>query len=354
MINKLMVFGLGESNWFASEVSQCIQFKTNYNYHTTNPRQNFLVGHNIYQAPNPLASHIEDRRPDGEAYVRSMENVRGADVYVISSIYGDTTESVDDKLMKLLIFINTLRHASAGRITVVAPYLPYMRQDRKTESRAPISTQAVAIMLESMGMDRLITMDVHNLGAEQNAFRGPIDNLEARKLLADKIVSDYHQKEYGTPCWTVVSPDAGGVGRTKLMQHSLEKRTGRPVHIVYADKTRIDANNVKVNIIGSVKHQNVIIVDDMISSGGTLKEICDAVEEQEGRVYAVCATHGLFVNGAPEKLKDIPRIYVADTIMQDLPSSLSNVRYVSTGEMFADAIMCAHGSGGSISSILED
>lgn len=327
-MHNLRIFGLGASLPFANQIASCLYKTTGF---TTADK------------------HHEERRPDGEAYTVSQTNVRGCDVYVVASLYGDEEECVDQKFMKAAIFINALRHASAERITLIAPYLCYARQDRKTESRAPIATQAVAMMLEAVGIDRLLTMDVHNQGAEQNAFRVPIDILEARKPLADTIAKDLAKQE--DLC--LLSPDAGGVSRTKAMQQSLSRRLMRDIDIVYADKTRIDASNVEVRIVGDVAKKWVVVVDDMISTGGTIQEIEIAVREANGVLWGVAATHGLFVDGAETKLKSIPRIYVTDTI-PPFRLAENRVRVVSTTRMFAEAIRRIHTEGGSISQLLED
>jgi ribose-phosphate pyrophosphokinase len=342
-MTNFRIFGLGASKAFAKRVADAIYCDLG--------------------APleGSLNSHHEERRPDGEAYTTSLDNVRGCDVYVVTSLFGDNTESVDEKLVKACIFINTLRHASAARITLVAPYLCYMRQDRKTESRAPIATQAIAMMLEAVGLDRLLTMDVHNLGAEQNAFRIPIDNLEARKLLAGEIAWHIRCKDRGVANpkkWKVLSPDAGGTARTKQFQYSLAQRIYADVGIVYADKTRLGPEEVRVQIVGDVSENNIIVVDDMIGTGTTIMEVADAVHKAGGKLWAVAATHGLFVNSAPYKLRGIPQIYVTDTI-PPLPRLmgqplLNQIRPVSTANMFAEAIRRIHTEGGSISELRND
>jgi ribose-phosphate pyrophosphokinase len=242
-----------------------------------------------------------------------------------------------------------------------------MRQDRKTESRAPIATQAVAMMLEAVGMDRLLTMDVHNLGAEQNAFRVPIDNLEGKKLLADAVAAD----DDGVSKFVVITPDAGGAKRAKDWQSAFQKRIGRPVGFAYADKTRLGSEDVSVKIIGDVSNSKVIVVDDMISSGKTIGEIGSAVADQAGELWAAVATHGIFVGSASKWLDEVPRIYVTDTIGQPIwryreeqgigienPLArwirLGRFKIVSTAEMFASAIHRIHTEGGSISELLED
>jgi ribose-phosphate pyrophosphokinase len=351
MMTNLRIFGLGASRGFADEVAAIAA------------TSRVDLGHTMKTFQGRLNVHREERRPDGEAYTAALDNVRGTDVFVISSLYGDEVESVDEKFMKASLFINTLHHASASRITLVAPYLCYARQDKKMGSREPISTQAIAIMLEAIGVDRLLTMDVHNLGAEQNAFRIPIDNLEGRKPLADVIASDYLGKlgephdGYRLRGLKVLTPDAGGTSRTKLMQESLEKRLGMQVGIVYADKTRKNAESVKVQIIGDVNYQNIIVVDDLISTGGTIAEVCQAVRTGGGHLWGIVATHGLFVNSAPKKLEDIPRIYITDTIQPFRlagSETMKSVKVVPTAPMFAEAIRRIHLEGGSISELLDD
>lgn len=359
-MNTLRIFGLGGSRPFAQQVAKTASSWDVAEIFPTGTDPNTIWE---FKRQNPdlgngrLSFHAEERRPDGEAYTISLDNVRGCDVFVITSLYGDEDECVDEKLMKAAIFINTLRHASAARITLVCPYLCYMRQDRKLGSRAPIATQAVAMMLEAVGMDRLLTMDVHNLGAEQNAFRVPIDNLEARKLLADAIAEDM-KKDYKVRKYKVLSPDAGGTARTKQMQASISKRFGDEVGIVYADKTRTGSSSVNVQIVGDVEGCNIIAIDDMISTGSTIAEVALAVNEAGGNMWGVAATHGLFVNGASEKMAGLPRIYVTDTVLPfRLPEGCrakKKLRVVQTALMFAEAIRRIHNEGGSISELLED
>ncbi len=339
-MSRLKVFGLGNKRdrEYAKNIAAHI---------------NTVAQSTVGMAFPALNRHSEERRPDGEAYTVSLDNVRGCDVFVISSLYGDENESVDEKLTKLCIFINSLRHASAERITVCAPYLCYARQDRKTESRAPIATQAVAIMLESLGAKRLLTMDVHNLGAEQNAFRIPLDNLEAKKLLADQVAD----LDGGVTDYAVMTPDAGGAKRAKEWQEAFQRRIGREVGFAYADKTRRGAEDVKVKIIGDVKGKQVIVVDDMVGTGRTAGEISAAVKRGGGEVWGLVATHGLFTGSAAQWLADIPRIFVTDTVspyrvVGKLPHT--QLTTVSTTRLFADAIHRIHTEGGSISQLLED
>lgn len=331
---SLKVFGLNGSKNFAEQVCKYLSI--------------------------PLAHHVEKDFEDSELYARAGENVRGSDVYVIHSLYGDNHMSAGEKLTSLAFFCGSLKDASASRVTVVTPYLAYARQDRKTESRAPIGTKYVAQILESMGVQRLLTMDVHNLAAFQNAFRIPTDNLEAKLLFVNYFAE---QKDLPNNL-IVLSPDSGGMHRARRFRESLEKRLSKinQIGIAYLDKERIAATGALKGdkIIGDVKDKNVIIIDDMIASGSTIKKSAEAIAAHGGQVYAVCATHGLFIGEAPENLKGIPNIVIADTVPPfrmmepDVDDSIQKaLRTIPTAELFANAIRRNH-DGDSISQLLED
>ncbi len=325
-----------------------------------------------YNLDVPLSNHVEKHFEDGELYVRSDENVRGCDVYVIASLYEDANFSVSEKLTSLLIFIGSLKDASAQRISVVVPYFAYARQDRKCESRAPITSKYIAQLIEAMGTNRLLTMDVHNLSAFQNSFRIPTDNLEARNLLIDFLVGIDRDgqkveaviSEKLPQDIVFLSPDSGGMSRTKWFARSLEKRIqtinpSQTVGLAYFDKERLSSTEVRGNeIIGNVKDKSVIIVDDLISSGRTIQLASQAVTKFGGNVWAACATHGLFTGDAANNLAEIKRIIVSDTIP---PFRLANkgsndrigLNVISTTKLFASAIRRTHEDGGSISQLLQ-
>ena len=317
-----------------------------------------------------LSHHVEKHFEDGEIYIRSDENVRGCDVYVVSSSHEDEKLSVSEKLTALLIFIGSLKDASAQRISVVLPYFFYARQDRKCESRAPITSKYIAQLIEAMGTNRLLTMDCHNLSALQNSFRIPTDNLEARNLFIDFLVGVDRegQKIEGSVCpeklpkdIVFLSPDSGGMSRTKWFARSLEKRAkmvnpAQTVGLAYFDKERVSSTEVRGNeIIGDVKDKAVIIVDDLISSGRTIQLAGEAVAKFGGQVWAACATHGLFTGDAANNLAGISRVIVSDTIPpfrlnKELPVWLD---IISTTKLFASAIRKTHEDGGSISELLQ-
>lgn len=301
----------------------------------------------------PLTTHEEKRFEDCEPYVRSSKNVRGRDVYVIQSLYSDDNESVDEKFTKLLFFIGSLKDASADRITAVIPYMAYARQDRKVKSREPITTKYFAKLIEAVGTNRLLTMDVHNLSALQNAFRDCIpDNLEAKNLLADCVVEDSTPEEQNR--FTVLSPDSGGMGRSRRFRDALRKRLNQEVALAYLDKSHIGESITGDLIIGDVENRLVIVCDDMISGGSSVNECSKATTKHGGQMWGVCATHPLCVGEVNEKLKSIPRIIVTDTILPPRlnESTLAKTRFISTAKMFAQAIRRTH-QGESISDLLK-
>jgi len=181
----------------------------------------------------PLATHEERGFEDGEHKARPLQSVRGADVFVLQSLYGGPELSVNDKLCRLLFFIGALKDASARRVTAVLPYLCYARKDRKSKPRDPVTTRYVARLLESVGTDRVVTLDVHNLAAYQNAFRCAADHLDAMRLFVEHFVPLAARAEV-----TVVSPDLGGVKRAEEFRQALSRRLGREAGGAFLEKYR--------------------------------------------------------------------------------------------------------------------
>ncbi|MGH7127333.1 MAG: ribose-phosphate diphosphokinase, partial [Planctomycetaceae bacterium] len=230
--------------------------------------------------------------------------------------------------------------------------------------------------VEAVGADRILTMDVHNLSAMQNAFRIPTDNLEAKNLLADFLCGialepDSSLGPYSTEGHipqpliedpdnlVVLAPDSGGMGRVKRFRNALEKRLrlDNRIGVVYLDKERVSGNVVEGSkIVGNVQAKRVIILDDIISSGGTLELSAQIVEKQGGEVWAACASHGTFVGTASERLARIPRLVVTDTIQPfrlDPAEWRDRLFVIPTAMMFAQAIRRTHEEGGSISDLLK-
>lgn len=311
----------------------------------------------------PLSQKNEKFFEDKESYVASLENVRGADCFVIQSCYSDTKESVNDKLMKLFTFIGSLRDASAGRITAVIPYMSHARQDRKTASRAPITTKYIAKLFESVGTNRLLTIDVHNPTAIQNAFNINVDLLEAGELFAKHLAKELKSGRLGIK-WLknslVVMSDVGGMTRVKKFRKILTKYLGEEVDIACVDKLHTNDGDITAErIVGNVKGRYIIVLDDMISSGKTIYECAEASRKAGAYgILAVCATHGLFV-GHANKYLDHPFInqYVITNTIE--PFRLTNINIkeklvcLDTTDLFAEAILRINGNQ-SISDLIEN
>lgn len=309
----------------------------------------------------PLEEIKEKCFEDGESYIRSSVNVRGRDIYVISSLFSDESQTTSDKLVKLMFFIRSLVDASAKKITAVIPYLSFARQDRKTESRAPINTKGLAIALESMGLNRLLTIDVHNLSGFQNAYRIQTDNLEAKKLLVNRIVGISQNGKKIDPLIdttnkniVIVCPDAGGAGRADAFAKELSSKLEYDIEVVYVNKIRTPDGLKGGKIIGEVENKTAIVVDDLIATGGTIRLAQKAVEAQGGEFWGVACTHGLFVGKANENLSEVKNILITDTVNPFRLSSTNKERLhiVDTSKIFASAIKRIHEGVGSISDLL--
>lgn len=274
----------------------------------------------------PLAECNVRRFADEEVFVEIHENVRGEDVYVIQS----TSYPANDNLMELLVLIDALRRASAGRITAVIPYFGYARQDRKSAPRTPISAKLVANLITNAGADRVLTMDLHSAQI-QGFFDIPTDNLYA----VPEIVRDIEQQSTRDNTM-VVSPDVGGVVRAR----ALAKRLSSGLAIV--DKRRDKPGSSEVmNIIGDVTGKSCVLVDDIIDSGGTLCNAATALLENGAAEVSAYITHGVLSGKAVERINksDLSSLVITDTIgATEAVSASSVIRTISIAPMFAKAI----------------
>ena len=300
----------------------------------------------------PLSPHEEREFEDGEHKARPLENVRGRDVYVVHSLYGDARQSVNDKLVRLLFFLGALKDASAGRLTAAIPYLCYARKDRRTKSRDPVSSRYVAAMLETCGADRVVTLDVHNVAAYENAFRIRTDHLEARKLFAEHFASVVGAEEVA-----VVSPDIGGVKRAEAFREALEKRLGRAAGQAFMEKRRSAGVVSGDTLVGDVSGRTVVIIDDLISSGTTIARAVAACDANGARRIHAAASHGLFMGKAGQLLADraLEQLVVTDTVPPfrlDPAVASAKLKVLSVAPLFAEAIRRMH-TGGSIVELLE-
>ena len=268
------------------------------------------------------------RFSDGEIQVQINENVRGADVFIIQS----TCAPTNDNLMELIVMVDALRRASAGRITAVVPYFGYARQDRRVRSaRVPITAKVVADLLSTVGIDRVLTCDLH---AEQiqGFFDVPVDNVFGSPVLLDDILK---KTDIVNPI--VVSPDIGGVVRARAVAKLLND-----TEMAIIDKRRPRANVSQVmHIIGDVADRDCILVDDMIDTGGTLCKAAEALKERGAKRVFAYATHAVFSGAAVQHLASdaIDEIVVTDTVpLSPEMKALGKVRVLTLSTMLAEAI----------------
>ena len=266
---------------------------------------------------------------DGECSVSVFEPVRGADVFIVQP----TCNPVNDSLMELLIMIDAMHRASAGRITAVVPYFGYARQDRKAKSRDPISAKLVANLIEAAGADRVLTMDLH-ANQIQGFFDIPVDNMRGAPLFANYYLNKFGR---GNEEVMVVSPDVGSVARARQFAMKMD------MNLAIVDKRRERANQSEVmNIIGSVEGKKVILFDDMVDTAGSLCGAAKALTEIGGatEVYA-CATHGVLSDPAIERLEAscIKELKLLDTIPYPKGKpQCSKIDYISVAPLMAEAI----------------
>jgi len=290
----------------------------------------------------PLSAHEEREFESGEHKARPLVEVGGRDVYLLHHLEGEASrpgqpvQSANDKLIRTLFFIGALKQAGARSVTAVTTYLPYARKDRRTKPRDPVSMRYVAALFEAMDADTLITLDIHNLAAFENAFRScRAENLTAAEIIADAIIPTL-----GDEPITVVSPDAGGQKRAEIFRVVLENKTGNPVGNALLEKHR-SGGVVKGSLFsGDVQGRTVIIIDDMISSGGTIMRAVKTCRDKgAARVFAA-ATHGLFNKGADQLFErgGPDRTIVTDSVT--IPATLISERLqiISAAPLLADAI----------------
>ena len=298
-----------------------------------------------------LDPHEERDFEDGEHKARPLVSVRGRDVYVLHAL-GGVGASPNDRLAKLLFFIATCRENGAARVTAVVPYLAYARKDRQTKRRDPVTTRYVAQLFEAVGADCVLTIDVHNLPAFQNAFRCRTVHLEARGLFVPRI----RALAAGQPV-TVFSPDGGGVKRAELLRQLYEGETGEPAGFGFMEKHRSRGTVSGSLFAGDVGDRAVFIVDDMISTGGTMRRAAAACRERGAKSVFALATHGLFGPGADALLADpnIDRILVTDSLLSARTAAAASfgqrVEILPAAPLVAEAIRRLH-RGGSVAEVL--
>jgi ribose-phosphate pyrophosphokinase len=278
----------------------------------------------------PLANASINRFPDGEIDVKANEDVRGSDVFVIQS----TCPPVNENIMELLIQIDCFRRASADRITAVIPYYGYARQDRKAEGRVPITAKLIANLISTSGADRVLAMDLH-AAQIQGFFDIPMDHLFASPVLVDYI------KRLDLSNLLIVSPDIGGVKMARAYAKRLD------VEIAIVDKRRIGAEETEVmHLVGNVEGRNVVLLDDIISTGTSIANAARACKKHGARSVYLMATHAVFSKGCAEKLAacDAKEIIVTDTIpvTDEKRKALPNLKVLTIASLLGETISRIH------------
>lgn len=276
----------------------------------------------------PLAQAEVDRFPDGETKVRILEDVRGRDVFILQP----TSPPVNDHLVELLVLIDAIRRSSAKRITAVMPYYGYARQDRKHEGRVPITAKLVANLIATAGANRVICMDLHATQI-QGFFDIPVDHLYAWPVLLK------HLQAMALPDLTVLSPDPG---RLKLA-HSFSKRLKGELAMI--DKRRMSDSDVEKGVVvGNLKGRTVVVVDDMISTGGSIHQAVHTALEFGAKSVMVMVTHPVFCGRAFERLNGLPvtELTVCDTILLKKRPENVNLQVLSVASLLAEAIRRTH------------
>jgi ribose-phosphate pyrophosphokinase len=280
----------------------------------------------------PLGASIVSRYSDGEIAISINEVVRGSDVFILQS----TCTPVNENLVELLILIDALRRASAGRITAVMPYFGYARQDRKSKARDPISAKLVANLITTAGADRVLTMDLH-APQLQGFFDIPVDHLLGTPILAQHF---YKKFAGNIDDVVVVSPDIGSVGRSRKFAEKLE------VPLAIIDKRRPKANVCEImNIIGDVKGKRVIIVDDLIDTAGTAVNAANALRDMGATEVYACCTHGVLSGPAIDRIRTsaIKELVTLNTIPLTNEKNISKITVLSVADVFAEAIERIYG-----------
>ncbi len=301
-----------------------------------------VLGEKIARSLGCGLSLLEERSfEDGEHKIRPLEPVAGCDVYVVHSLHGGPEDSPNDKLCRMLFFVGALKDAGAARVTAVTPYLCYARKDRRTKAQDPVTLRYLAAMFEAAGVDAIVTLEVHNEAAFENAFRCPSIALSAAPLLIDKITSIAGDRSI-----CVVSPDLGGGKRADLLREALEKAASRPVGKAFVEKHRSSGLVSGDLFAGEVADALCVVVDDLVSTGGTLVRAAKAARAHGANGVIACVAHGLFMPGSEGALADlsVDRIIATDSVppFRLHGPVLAKLEIIPAAPLFAETIRRLH------------
>jgi len=298
----------------------------------------------------PLASHEEREFEWGQHKARPLESVRGRDVFVLHSLHGDLAQSVNDKLCRMLFFLGAVRDAGAAQVTAVVPFLCYSRKDRRTKPRDPVTTRYVAAMFEAVGVDAVVTLEVHDEAAFENAFRCRTEHLEPQATFAARLVP-----RLAGQAVVVASPDVGGVKRATRYREAFGRRLGREPGSAFVEKRRSADVVSGGRVVGDVSGATVLLVDDLVSGATTLVRAAAALRAAGAREVLAAVAHGVFVPEASEALAGsaLDRLYVLDHVPPfalEPAVAAERVESVEVAPLLAEAIRRMH-EGGSLTQL---
>lgn len=324
--------------------------ETNYRIRILSGTSNVALSQDVADSLSMSLCQTDIKRfANGELNIKIVESVRGDDCFIMQSTAGNGTTDLNTAMMELLLLVHTLKLSSAKRITAIVPYYAYSRQDRKCEPRVPISASMVAQLLQSMGVDRVVTLDLH-CGQIQGFFRNiPVDNLHMFPEFANYII---RQPWFDKSTTVVVSPDAGGVERASV----LADRIGA-LHIVTILKRRKEAGKVdSMQTVGDVRGYTCVVVDDMVDTAGTLCKACELLREMGAIRVLACATHGILTDPACERINNtdaLDELVVSDSISQEVARQrCPKLTVLTIAPLLAEAIESLHAEG-SLSSLFK-
>jgi ribose-phosphate pyrophosphokinase len=303
------------------------------------PQASARLGARVAAAAGTTLAPMEEREFEGgEHKTRPLGSVRGRDAFVVQSLSGDEAGSANDRLCRLLFFIACLKDGGAARVTACVPFLAYGRKDRRTRERDPVTLRYVAQLFEAVGTDHVVALDAHNLAAFENAFRCPVDHLEAAPLMATHLAA-----EVGDAPVTIVSPDIGGAKRAQRLQELLQVRTGREVGLAIVDKRRssgvVSGGDL---VVGPVEGRHAVLVDDLVSAGSTLMRAVGACRRAGARRVDAFATHGVFLPESRQLLGPggPDRLVVTDSILPTRigPAPDGRLVVLEVSALFGEAI----------------
>jgi len=285
-----------------------------------------------------LAAHEERMFEDGERMLRPLAEVRGLDVFVLQSLYDEPARDLHSKLCDLLFMIGALKDAGAARVTAIAPYLCYARQDRRTRANDPLSLRYLAQLFESAGTDAILALDVHNAAAFENAFRVPAHNIEAAPLFAMHFAALLAEEEV-----EVISPDLGGVKRAERFRDAVQEQMHQDIPAAAIGKKRLDHITNTEEIPAGVRGRTAVIFDDMIATGSTMLRAAKACRRGGAKRVFAAATHGLFLPGSQDLVASdaLDGLVVTDTVPPfrlDLELATRKLTVLDSAALLASAV----------------